>query len=52
MAVDLVMGITDMVEDLEVSLLFQWWWLFFCHSETFLHSLTICNKLILIAKAI
>lgn len=28
MAADLVMGIMDMVEDLEVSLFFQWWWLF------------------------
>lgn len=52
MAADLVMGITDMVEDLEVSLLSWWWWLFFSHSETVLHSLTICIKFILIAKAI
>lgn len=53
-AADLVMAITDMVEDLEVSSLFLWWLLhfFFSHSETFLHSLTIFIKFILIAKVI
>lgn len=34
-AADLVMGIMDMVEDLEVSSLFSWWlFFFFSHSET------------------
>lgn len=48
MAVDLVMVITDMVVDLEVSLL--WWWSFFSYSEMFLHSRTICIKFTLIGK--
>lgn len=47
MAADLVMGITDMVEDLEVSFLFWWWW-FSSDSETFLHSCTIFVKFLLI----
>lgn len=53
-AEDLVMAITDMVEDLEVSSLFLWWLLllFFSHSETFLHSLQIFIKFILIARVI
>lgn len=46
-AADLVMGITDMVEDLEVSFLLWWWWWFSSDSETFLHSCTIFIKFIL-----
>lgn len=60
MAVDLVMGIMDMVEDLEVSLLLLWGFVFafffnftlFLHSEMLIHSLTIHIKLTSIAKAI
>lgn len=61
-AVDLVMGIMDMVEDLEVSLLLLWGFVFafffffsfilFLHSEMFIPSLTIHIKLNSIAKAI
>lgn len=58
-AVDLVMGIMDMVEDLEVSLLLLWGFvfaffsvLFFIHPEMFIPFLTIHIRLTSIAKAI
>lgn len=47
MAVDLVMDITDMAEDLEVSLLLWWWFIFLSLRNTSIF-LSICIKFILI----